>query len=233
MSYLSYVKIKHLFLILFVILYASLKVQAQYNAVLKKQLDSILVEDQRYRTIFTSLLDTTKTDSLVSFHKMPIQKIDSVYGYLMEKTDASNLAFVESTINKYGYVGKSMVGEPTNEAMWYVIQHSDHISKYFDAVKKAGKQKEIPMRLVAMMQDRSLVQQNKKQVYGTQVARRRLGRDKEETMFVWPVKNSYLVNHRRKKAGFETTVQQNAKRFHIEYKKVRLKDIQPFLMHRN
>src|SRR6476620_8823033 len=111
-----------------------------------------------------------------------------------------------------------MVGEPTNEVAWYVIQHSDKIARYFEIIKKAGQNKEIPYRLVAMMQDRLLVEQNKKQLYGTQIARRKIGNDKEESVFVWPVKNPCFANRRRRKAGFDTTIEQNAKRFHIEYK---------------
>jgi hypothetical protein len=193
----------------------------------KKQLDSIMKADQMYRPVFHALLDPAKKDSLVAFHKMTAEQIELVYDSLQEALDSTNLLFIERFIGLYGYPGKSMVGEPSNEVAWYVIQHSDKIARYFSIIKEAGKRKEIPYRLVAMMQDRLLVEQQKKQLYGTQVARRRLGDSKEETMFVWPVKHPCFVNRRRKKAGFETTIQQNAKRFHIEYKKVRLKDIRP------
>lgn len=225
--YLSNVKSQSVFIILLCVSYVSLKGQTQYNTTLKRQLDSILIEDQKYRPVFIALLDSIKTDSLVSFHKMPAGKIDSLYSYLTEQLDASNLHFIENAISKYGYAGKSMVGEPTNKAMWYIIQHSDKISQYFNVIEKAGKEKELPMQLVATMQDRLLVEQNKRQIYGTQIARRKLRNEKEETVFVWTIKNPLFVNHRRKKAGFDTTVQQNAKRFHIKYKRVTLKDIQP------
>ena len=193
----------------------------------KKQLDSIMQADQMYRPVFHALLDPAKRDSLVGFHKMPAEQIELVYDSLQEALDSTNLLFIKRFIALYGYPGKSMVGEPTNEVAWYVIQHSDKIAKYFSIIREAGKRKEIPYRLVAMMQDRLLVEQQKKQLYGTQIARRRLKDSKEEVMFVWPVKHPCFVNRRRKKAGFETTIEQNAKRFHIEYKKVRLKDIQP------
>lgn len=193
----------------------------------KKQLDSILAEDQKYRPVFRMLLDPAKTDSLVAFHHLPAEKIEALYDSLQENLDSMNLTFIESFIAHYGYPGKSMVGEPTNEGAWYVIQHSEKIARYFDVIKKAGKDKEIPFRLVAMMQDRLLVEQNKKQLYGTQIARRRIKDAKEESLFVWPVKNPCFVNRRRKKAGFDTTVEQNAKRFHIEYTKIKLRDIRP------
>lgn len=209
---------------------AAMKVRSQTtttDASKKRQLDSIMQADQMYRPVFYALLDPAKRDSLIGFHKMPAEKIELVYDSLQEALDSTNLLFIERFIEHYGYPGKSMVGEPANEVAWYVIQHSDKIESYFSIIKEAGKRKEIPYRLVAMMQDRLLVEQQKKQLYGTQVARRRLKNSKEEVMFVWPVKRPCFVNRRRKKAGFETTIEQNAKRFHIDYKKVKLKDIQP------
>lgn len=199
----------------------------EMNMSRKKQLDSILTEDQKYRPVFMLLLNPEKTDSLIAHHHLPAEKIEELYASLQEKIDSANLRFIEEFIAHYGYPGRSMVGEPTNEVAWYVIQHSDKIAQYFKVIKEAGRRKELPLKLVAMMQDRLLVEQKKKQIYGTQIARRKLGDSKEESVFVWPVKHPWFVNKRRKKAGFETTIEQNAKRFHIEYKKIRLNDIQP------
>src|SRR6218665_921268 len=195
----------------------SMRAQDIFNAGSKKQLDSLLAQDQKYRPVFMLLLDPSKTDSLVAHHQMPVEKIEELYASLQEKIDSSNLRFVEEFIAHYGYPGKSMVGEPTNEVAWYVIQHSDKIEKYFKIIKQAGERKELPLRLVAMMQDRLLVEQNKKQLYGTQIARRKLGDSKEESVFVWPVKRPCFVNKRRRKAGSDTTTEQNARRFHIQY----------------
>lgn len=206
----------------------SMKIRSQsIEMTKKKQLDSILAEDQKYRPIFRMLLDPAKTDSLSHYHHLPAEKVEALYDSLQESLDSMNLAFIENFIAHYGYPGKSMVGEPTNEVAWYVIQHSEKIGKYFKIIKEAGKNKEIPFRLVAMMQDRLLVEQNKKQLYGTQIARRRIKDAKEESLFVWPVKNPCFVNRRRRKAGFDTTIEQNAKRFHIEYTKIKLRDIRP------
>lgn len=195
----------------------------------KKQLDSIQTEDQKFRPIFKDLLDPNKKDSLVSHYEMSIERIEAMYDTLQEKLDSTNLLFIEEFISRYGYPGKSMVGEPSNEVAWYVIQHSssEKIEKYFKIIKKAGQEGEIPYKLVAMMEDRLLVGQNKEQIYGTQIARRKLKSMNQETVFVWPIKSPKGVNKRRKKAGFSNTVEENAKRFHIQYTEIKLNDILP------
>lgn len=144
--------------------------------------------------------------------------------------DSLNLKRIEQLIKQYGYVGKSLVGEPTNEAMWYVIQHSNKIKKYYKLVREAGRKNEIPKTLVAKMEDRLLVSKGKQQKYGTQAAGR-LVKDKNSSkgeyfIYVIPIKNPESVNKRRKKKGFDTTVEENAKSFGIIYKQYTYKDLE-------
>lgn len=62
----------------------------------------------------------------------------------MAKNDSINIRRIEILILKHGYAGKSLVGEPTNETMWYVIQHSNKIKKYYPLIEKAGIENELP-----------------------------------------------------------------------------------------
>ncbi|MNY46168.1 hypothetical protein D3C86_1813250 [compost metagenome] len=122
-----------------------------------------------------------------------------------------------------------MVGEPTNEAAWYVIQHSKKIAHYFPMIQEAGASNELPFTKVAMMQDRMLVQEGKEQLYGTQGAGESIlnvqtGK-KEFWQYIWPIQNAEFVNELRKEAGFTTTVEENAKRMGITYKKYTLEEI--------
>lgn len=87
----------------------------------------------------------------------------------MRKIDSLNIHKVEQIIAKYGYPGKTMVGEPENTAVFYVIQHSNKIQKYYPLIEKAGKSGELPFKYTAMMLDRKLSGEGKEQVYGTQV----------------------------------------------------------------
>ncbi|WET48634.1 hypothetical protein PYS58_18950 [Chryseobacterium indologenes] len=66
-----------------------------------------------------------------------------------------------------------------------------------------------------MMEDRYLMGKNKEQVYGTQGAGE-LSKDKDGIQqfvnFIWPIKDPGNVNKRRKEAGFDSTVEENAQR---------------------
>ncbi|WP_344976210.1 DUF6624 domain-containing protein [Compostibacter hankyongensis] len=198
--------------------------QARINITLKRQLDSVMILDQQYRGILTEMSDPLKRDSISRALSIPQKELESRIWKLQSEIDSSNLIFIEHVFRQYGYPGKSLVGSPSNESAWYVIQHSDKIEKYIDLIYEAGQKKELPFRLVAMMEDRYLVNQGKEQVYGTQVTCRLLKNGKNEC-FVWPIKDAEKVNERRKKAGFDQTVEQNAKRLGVIYRVVKLSEV--------
>ncbi|NTE03143.1 hypothetical protein G6M26_41590 [Agrobacterium tumefaciens] len=220
---------KFILLILISLIGFACKSQTKINEDLKNQLDSILLQDQ----IFRAYIDNQTTDirkseisKLVGYTK---DYLDHNIWLLITKTDSINLQSVEKIIQLYGYPGKSMVGEPTNTAAFLVIQHSPKISKYYPLIEAAGKDGEIPFTDVAMMLDRKLTEERKPQVYGTQLEGKLITDDqtgkKHQVIYVLPIKNANKVNSRRKKAGFETTVEENAKRFGIEYKKYTYEEI--------
>ena len=174
---------------------------------MKRQLDSVLELDQKYR----ALLSTAQTKA----------ELDSLWG-LQHAVDKSNTEFIEKIIEKHGYPGKSLVGEPTNKAAWYVIQHSEKIPDYLDLMKEAGKNGELPFRNVAMMEDRYLMGENKEQIYGTQGMTYFI--DGEEVGFMWPIKDAENVNQRRKEAGFTQDIEEYSLELGITYKPVTLEE---------
>lgn len=189
---------------------------------MKRRLDSIAVLDQKYRTLMqTNSLEERKELG----EKMGLSEAE-YSGDLWKMQvviDSANLNYVEKIFNTVGYPGKSMVGEPTNTAAWYVLQHSNKIGEYLHLVKQAGEEGEIPMKLVAMMEDRYLMDEGKPQIYGTQ------GRmEKDGKKFIWPIENPETVNERRKNAGFEETVEEYAKRLFgedFEYREITIEEI--------
>jgi hypothetical protein len=194
--------------------------KAQINLPLKRQLDSIHVTDQKYREYLSTIGDNSKLqDSLSATFKIRKDDLVSFLWTRQNEIDIINLNRVEIILSQYGYPGKTLVGTPTNESAWYVIQHSPAIEKYFPLISKAGKQKELPFHLVAMMQDRLLSQQDKPQIYGTQVLCYPPKKQPDHTeCFVWPIDKPEEVNKRRKEAGFTDTVEENAKRLGVNYK---------------
>jgi hypothetical protein len=197
---------------------------------LKKELDGILKSDQILREYIDS--ETTDSRKLQILNETGYSRDDLANGNvykIMTNRDSINLIRIEEIITQYGYPGKTLVGEPTNEAAWYVIQHSKKIANYYPIIQEAGSSNELPFTKVAMMHDRLLMQEGKEQLYGTQVAGENIlnpatGK-KEFWYYVWPIQNAESVNELRKEAGFTTTVEENAKSIGVVYKKYTLEEV--------
>ena len=81
------------------------------------------------------------------------------------------------------------------------------------------------------MLDRQLMRAGKEQLYGTQamgynVLNPQTGQREAQQPFVWPIKEAAGVNERRQKAGFTTTVEQNAANLGIPYRVVTLPEVE-------
>jgi hypothetical protein len=196
----------------------TLSAYGQVNYQLKVELDSIYRVDQLYRDVADS---PQKKDSLIKANHFSQQELDQYIFQKMSVIDSSNLKRVKHIVNQYGYPGTTLVGSPTDEAAWYVIQHSNDIALYFPLIEQAGHRKELPFKLVATMQDRLLMRQGKEQLYGTQircqqVENKQTGK-KVLDCYVWPIANATSVNQRRRQAGFDQSVEENAKRLGFSY----------------
>ncbi len=169
-------------------------------------MDSIYKADQIIREyVDESTLDSRKSE-IESELGYKFANINDAY-IIMAKNNSINIRRIEILILKHGYAGKSLVGEPTNETMWYVIQHSNKIKKYYPLIEKAGIENELPKKLVAKMYDRILVEDGKEQVYGTQgryvlIKNKKTGID-QLFKYIQPIENPDTVNDRRKKMGFK------------------------------
>ncbi len=221
------------FIIIWMVL-SPLTAQDSIDTDLKQQLDTLLFKDQILREIMMGDVQGTEKDAALMRLGYPAEEYDQKQWYYINLQDSLNLLEAETILAKYGYPGKSLVGAPTNTAIWYVVQHSDKIEKYFPVIEKAGKEGELAMRLVAMMQDRLLMNQGKEQIYGTQVAGRQLPStadtsEPEWFYFVWPIEHAEKVNERRKKVGFDTTVEESAQSMDVDYKAYSLKEIDALL----
>ncbi len=172
---------------------------------LKFQLDSIAVLDQKYRRLM-QVPEGPERKALGESMGLGVEDYSGDLWKRQIALDTSNLRKIESILKLGVYPGKSLVGEPTNTAAWYVIQHSNKIPEYLDLMKKAGKEGELPFRLVAMMEDRYLMGEGKPQIYGTQGMTYNNGEP-----FIWPISTPEEVNKRREEAGFDRTIEAYAK----------------------
>ncbi|MCC8426440.1 DUF6624 domain-containing protein [Mucilaginibacter sp. UR6-11] len=197
--------------------------QSKINLQLKAQLDTILQTDQGIREFMDTSTNEKRKDTLAMVLGYPKDTLKNQQWNIMGKIDGANVAKVERIIAQYGYPGKTMVGEPENTTVFFVIQHSNKIEKYYSLIAEAGKKGELPFKYVAMMLDRKLSNENKEQIYGTQmyfqnVINPKTGKKDLQFGYVRPIKDAANVNKRRKEAGFDTTVEENARRFDIVYK---------------
>lgn len=188
---------------------------------LKHELDSLYELDQRYRAMLFNPRLTRWPDSLAAALGVAKEDLNKAILGRMMSTDATNLPRVQAILKQYGYPGKSLVGTPTNEAAWHVIQHAPAlIPQYLPMIKTAAETGELPFFRYATMLDRQLVFENKEQLYGTQAQN-----FNNHGWFIWPIQNPGQVNQRRKQAGFTTTVEEVAARLGIPYKVLALEAV--------
>jgi hypothetical protein len=195
--------------------------QTKPNLRLKHELDSLYEVDQCYRAMLFDPRLNCNPDSLATALGVSTSALNETIKVRMMQADATNMTRVQALVAQYGYPGKSLVGMPTNEAVWNVIQHNPkRIPQYLPLLKEAAEKGEAPFYRYAMMLDRSLMTEGKEQLYGTQV----LGYNGQPP-FVWPIQNPAQVNQRRKQAGFTTTVEKNAALLNVTYRVITLEDV--------
>lgn len=206
------------------------RAQTRLNTGLKRELDSIYAVDQRWRVMLFDRRISRRPDSLAAALGVAKNNLQPYVIRRMMQTDSANLVRMRAILKQHGYPGKTLVGEPTNEAAWAVIQHSDEIDRYLPLIKKAASRGELPFFLYAQMLDRQLMRSGKPQLYGTQgMSYSRTnpvtGRREPQPPFIWPIKNAPAVNERRRKAGFSTTMEQNATILGIPYRVVTMDEV--------
>lgn len=131
----------------------------------------------------------------------------------MQYIDSCNLVRIEQLIAQYGWLGRSAVGPAGNSTFFFVIQHAslDIQLKYFPLLEASVKAGESKPSHMALMKDRILMRQGKKQLYGSQVIMNNTGGQEFH-----PIEDEKNVNKRRAEMGMQP-IEEYAKLFGIEY----------------
>jgi hypothetical protein len=139
------------------------KADANLNKPLVNELDSIFIEDQKYRNQLPSIEEKFGRDSKEI--KVQWRKIQS--------KDSINLIKVKNILDKYGWLGYDLIGSKGNGTLFLVIQHADLNTqmKYLPMMRDAVKIGKASPSDLALLEDRVLMRQGKKQIYGSQIAR--------------------------------------------------------------
>lgn len=214
--------------IVLVIISSITSAQIKVNEELKNELREINNNDQSLRRIYFIKDEyESKSDSLKKLFKVDDIELKEILRKNIVKNDSINLLKIEKIIEKYGYPGKSLVGERESDVAWEVIQHStlEIRKKYLNLLKNTADINEIRFTLYALTLDRVLMEQNKLQKYGSQAKPVVLSKSKEKKLIIWPIENPKNVNKLRRKAGFEESIKKYAKHLGIKYKVYSIGDI--------
>jgi tetratricopeptide (TPR) repeat protein len=143
--------------------------QTKINKRLKAKLGAIFDLDQLYRR---------QMDSVYRHYGENSPQMDMLEGN-MERVDSVNLIIVRSILDKYGWLGADVIGGKGSTTLWVVIQHADNHPelqrKYLPMMRKAVADGVADSDLLALLEDRVLANENKPQLYGTQLKRNEQG----------------------------------------------------------
>lgn len=190
------------------LVYAQDNSAGRINQPLRQELLKMLEDDQKYRNEVGEVEKMT----------LPPDEMQKRVSALWEKqneVDRRNIKRLAQIINKYGWPGRSMVGREGSTTAFLIIQHADlsYQKKYFPLLKEAVGKGEADPDDAALLEDRILMGEGKKQIYGTQL---RLN-EATKKLELWPIEDEENVDARRASVGLEP-IADYLKRFGLEYK---------------
>lgn len=117
----------------------------------------------------------------------------------IEKIDRVNTKNLKKIVRKYGWPIINLVGKKANRSAWLLVQHADKDlafqKKCLSLMEKIFKKypNEIDKKHIAYLKDRVLVNEGKKQLFGTQFYV-----NKEGIFGPQPIRNKCHLEYRRK-----------------------------------
>jgi len=129
--------------------------------------------------------------------------------------DGKNRQRLDEIVKQHGWPKKSVFGEEASGVAFLIVQHAelDYQKKYLPLIKNAVDQKEARRSDLAMLEDRILTREGKKQVYGTQL---RLNQTTQR-MELYPIEDEENVDSRRAAVGLEPLAVYLKRGFGIDY----------------
>jgi hypothetical protein len=163
--------------------------EAKFDRPLVATLDTIYLEDQNYRR---------KIDEIGKQYGWQSEEMKAHWGIIHEK-DSINLIKVKHILDTRGWLGPDVVGEQGNTTLFLVIQHADLETQlqYLPMMRDAVSKGNAKGGELALLEDRVLLRQGKRQIYGSQI-----GQDAEsKSFYVLPLDDPDNVDRRRESVG--------------------------------
>ena len=161
------------------------------NESLARTLDSVYIQDQKYR------LQMDEIEKKYGWESNEMKEIWEIAG----KQDALNLIKVRAILDKYGWLGADVVGKQGNSTLFLVIQHANQATqeKYLPMMREAVKKGKAQGSSLALLEDRVALGRGKRQIYGSQVEID----PKTRLYYVSPLEDPENVDKRRATVGLE------------------------------
>ncbi len=165
--------------------------EANLNKPIVAQLDSIYLDDQKYR--------------------LQIKEIEEKFGWeskemkdlwtIIDMKDSINLITIKAILDKEGWLGADVVGEQGNSTLFLVIQHSNQNTqeKYLPMMRNAVKNGKARASDLALLEDRVALRQGKKQIFGSQIGQNL----KTQLYYIRPIEDPDNVDKRRAEVGLD------------------------------
>jgi hypothetical protein len=130
---------------------------------LADELNNIRRLDQQYRMMIDSVESKSGRNSA---------EMNALWNSI-HVTDSVNTARVTEILDTHGWLGRKEIGGAGNSALFLVIQHADLKvqEKYLPMMREAVKAGNADGSSLALLEDRVLMRNGKKQIYGSQVRR--------------------------------------------------------------
>jgi hypothetical protein len=127
-------------------------------------------------------------------HKQAFQKVAG----RVQEIDAENTKWLKRVVREHGWPTYSLVGEDGGGAAWLLVQHADADVKFqrrcLDLMQELPKE-EVSLTNIALLTDRVLLAEGKKQLYGTQFA------TTDGKLVPRPIEDEEHVDERRASVG--------------------------------
>ncbi|MFZ1688138.1 MAG: DUF6624 domain-containing protein [Flavobacteriales bacterium] len=165
------------------------RIEVNYDKPLMALLDSIYEEDQGLRR---------QIEEVEAKHGRDSEEMKA-HWQRIGRSDSLNLMAVTRILDERGWLGPDVVGPRGNSTLFLVVQHADLATqeKYLPAMREAMEQGKARGSDLALLEDRVLMRNGKRQLYGSQI-----GRDPGTgAYFLSPLEDPMHVDERRAAMG--------------------------------
>lgn len=160
---------------------------------LSRLLSHIRENDQQYRQEMDFIASKYAGDTAQLKQQLNKQQ------KIIAANDSINRIQVTAIIDRYGWLGPDIIGEPGNTTLFLVIQHADIKTqeKYLPVMRDAVKNGKAKASSLALLEDRVALLEGRRQIYGSQVSWNVLTNE----YYVLPLDDPDNVDKRRAAVG--------------------------------